>query len=580
MKAKRKSSAPDNGTQALKAAEPSPLLTPPRKQRSRLGLVALLFVLAGLLIAIRIGQGAWSETQLREAYLPDLEKRAQRDPYNGRLLALLGVRLCQANQYAAAVPFFERAAGAGESNDVLWLTWAAAAAAAGDRTQSWSILKYGERTPSLAPAMQNAIDHCRKLPGTAAPAELAQAIYPQGLEPILDHYAAGSCLNGLSVWYGHKHPEESGFATREQWAKERPDDTQVQTLWGEALVRNRRDGEAVLVLQRLLARAPDALRARLALADALYQGGAVGKAGLEYIACLKAHPDWQPALMGMGRVAVDKKLIAIGIEVYEKAVKQDPNSADAWIGLGRAYMNQRLNLGRALTGFETAAKLAPDRTDFYDDYSDALRVNYRAADAEAILRKRLVAVPDAARTHFMLAATLISVNPTPERLQEAEAELRTALKLEPAGYSSASQLGRLLLQEDRAAEAVPLLESALKADPRDVATTTALVRAFKQVGRSKDAAVVEASLTDLTQYVNHINMLEEQIQRQPGNVKLYRELAAEYASGGEMEKAQIFTQEADALEKHGSKVVNALRTVQQATNNTIPLPERPGSKTP
>jgi cytochrome c-type biogenesis protein CcmH/NrfG len=505
---------------------------------------------------------------------------AQREPYHGRLLALLAVRLCQANRYAAALPLFERAAAAGEINSDLWLTWAAAAAAAGDRSKSWSLLQYCRRQPALAAAAQAAIDRCRALPAGAAPAAIAGAISPRGQQPVLARYASGSYFNGLSARYGREHPESSGFATREQWAQEEPRNAQAQTLWGEALVRNHREGEAVIVLQHALDLAPNSLSTRLALGDALYKGGAVGKAGLQYIACLKARPNWLPALLGMGRVAIDRKLIGIGIQVYEKAVKQAPNSAEAWIGLGRAYMNQRLNLGRALTGFETAAKLAPTRTDFYDEYSDALRVNYRAPEAEAVLRRRIAAAPEEARTHYLLATTLIGSNPTPERLKEAEAELRTALRLEPAGYASSSELGRLLLQEDRAAEAVLPLETAMQADPRNVATAAALARAYKKIGRAKEAAAVMASLAALSQYVNRVNMLEEEIQRQPTAAKLYHELAAEYHAGGETDKASLYETEAVALERHGSKARNAMNAFRHATDNTIPLSQRPDAGTP
>jgi predicted Zn-dependent protease len=523
---------------------------------------------------------AWRETSRREAYLPDLQSMAQREPYNGRLLALAAVRLCQARQFNAALPYFERAAAAGENNSAFWLTWAATAAAGEDKTKSWGVLQYAKRQPGMAPSIQAALQRCRTLPPNATPVALGEAIAPQALRPALNQYAAGSFLNGLALWYGRRHLENSGFATRERLAQEQPQNAFVQQLWGEALLRNHRDSEAVSVLQHSLELAPNAIQAHLDLADALYQGGAIGKAGLEYIACLKARPNWQPALLGMGRVAVDKKLISMGIQIYEQAVKQDPNSADAWIGLGRAYMNQRLNLGRALTAFQTAARLAPDRTDFYGEYSDALRVNYRADEAEAVLRKRLAVAPDEARTHYLLATTLLTSRPTPDRLKQGEIELRTALRLEPAGYASAAELGKLLVQEDRAAEAVPFLETALRNDPRDVAVTGALARAYKKVGRTREAATASASLAALSRYVNTLNMLQEQVDRQPNNAKLLHALAAQYASGGEMGKAKLFEQEATAIERHGAKAGNAINALRQATTNTLPLQERPQTKTP
>ena len=53
------------------------------------------------------------------------------------------------------------------------------------------------------------------------------------------------------------------------------------------------------------------------------------------------------ALLGLGQITLDKRLLAMGVEVFDKAVKLAPDSADAWIGLGKAYYNQSLDLSRA-----------------------------------------------------------------------------------------------------------------------------------------------------------------------------------------------------------------------------------------
>jgi tetratricopeptide (TPR) repeat protein len=552
----------------------------PSARRSRLPQLIGLLLLGGGILAIQQLAHAWAETRLREAYLPDLKQAVQHQPHDGPALVLLGVRLCEARQFAAALPYFRRAAEAGENNPDFWLTWSAAAAASGDRAASWEVLRVAKSQPGMDTTVHAAAERCRALPPNPTPEQLGEAIAPQSLRPALARYAGGSFLNGLSLWYGRQHLADSGFTTREKLAQEQPQNAQFQDLWGEALLRNERPIEAVPVLQRALQLDPNLLAARLHLGDALYAGGAGAKAALEYLACLKAKPNWEPALLGLGHVAVDKKLIAMAIQIYEEAVKQDPKSADAWIGIGRAYLNQRLNLSRALLGFQTAAKLAPDRTDFYGEYSDALRVNYRADEAEALLRTRLTVAPEEARTHYLLATTLLTNNPTPERLKAAEDELRVALRLEPAGYASAVELGKLLVQEDRAAEAVPLLETALRADPRNVAALNALSRAYKKVGRTREAEAVANSLAAQTQYVNRLNMLEEQVERKPGDAKLHHQLAALYAEGGDTEKATILEQEAVALERHGAKAAQAIDVLRRATNATTPLSERPTVKTP
>src|SRR5690348_10363583 len=85
-----------------------------RPYRRILGFSSIALILA-LMWAAFVCNHAWRETQLREAYLPDLQAYARRDLYNGRLLGLLGVRLCEARQFGAAGQAFEKAAGAGET---------------------------------------------------------------------------------------------------------------------------------------------------------------------------------------------------------------------------------------------------------------------------------------------------------------------------------------------------------------------------------------------------------------------------------------------------------------------------------
>src|SRR5262249_20592795 len=162
--------------------------------------------------------------------------------------------------------------------------------------------------------------------------------------------------------------------------------------------------------------------------------GEAGQAGLLYIRVYRKDPRSLRALLGLGQVTLDRRLLAMSVDVFQKSVALAPGSADAWIGLGRAYYNQSLDIRPALDAYATAVKRAPSRTDFYPSYADALRVDARFAEAEAVLRRRLAAAPEEASTRYYLAVTLLSSNVTPARQAEAEAALHAALRLEPRGY--------------------------------------------------------------------------------------------------------------------------------------------------
>lgn len=534
----------------------------------------LLFAVAfGAFLTVLLSK-AWHATQMREATLPQLQQWPLRAPENGALLALLGARLAEARDYDAASRALERAITLGEDNPDLWLTWAATEAARDNRKLAWAALMLGIQHPKDAPTLQAALDRCRKLPTTPSPLSLAAAISPAGPHSLVAHYTKGSFLNSVASWYSHLFPQRSGYTTREEWAREEPNNAYIQRLWGEALLRNGRYAEAVAVLQRAHQLAPKSLLIYRELADALYHEGEIGKAGLIYESCLKQNPNDLPSLLGLGQVALEKRILQMAIDIFQKAIKLAPNNPDAWIGLGRAYYNQQLDLGRSLQAYQQAVKLAPKRTDFYPFYADALRATSHFPEAEHLLRLRLKQAPYEAQTYYLLAVTLLDYNVTPARMQEAESDLRIALQLAAQNSLMASQLGRLLQLEGKPEQAIPFLESALQADTRDVAATIALAQACQQAGRLREAQEARQSAADLTQYLAQVKALQDAIQQHPADSTLYRRLAQLYLSGGEPDKARNYLQAAQLLEKNHERALSGLQALQKATFNTQPVNSR------
>ena len=516
---------------------------------------------------------AWSRTSLREAYLPDLEAQAHRAPHDENLLALLGGRLVEAKEYAAAEPILEKAAGDGAQDSSVWLTWAACDAVLGRPLKAGSILRLGRHRPGAAPAIEAALDRCRPLT-TPPPAVLAQAICPGGVGPLLKVYASGSFLNPAAYFWGRRHRAQSGFETRRRWARERPSDVGVQLLWVEALTRNRRPADAEQAARRIVQIAPDSVDAHLALADALFQGAAVVKAGLEYKECLRLRPDWPPAEIGLGRVAVEKKLIPLAVSMFEQATKQDQNSTDAWIGLGRAYLNQRLRLDRSLTAFQTAARLSPDRTDFFPYYSDTLVATYHPDQAEAVLRRRLRDDDADARSHYLLALVLLNNGPTPARQAEAEAELRTSLRLGPDAPATKVRLAQVLLDQDHYGEAESLLVSGLQGDPYSPLAMSLLARAYLGSGQSAKAKVAQTAAARLSAYTQATADLQAKEDADPLDASLHERLAILYHDGGQQEQADREAQMAYLLHTHKAAATKGLKALDSASGAFAPVSSR------
>ena len=214
----------------------------------------------------------------------------------------------QAGEYAAAADAFRHAIASGEQDSRLWLNLASSTAASGQPALAVADLKLGIRTRPGDADLRRALDDANAL----GPKSLACSVSPRHLSPRAcapdSVYGAGSYLNGFVDWWGRQHPEDSGFMTRQRWSDTQPDNAEVQRLWGLALIRSRRLPEAEAVLEHAVTLDPRSPKAHLALADCLDAAGLPTKATLEYLECLKLHPDWLPALLGVGKTSLDVRI--------------------------------------------------------------------------------------------------------------------------------------------------------------------------------------------------------------------------------------------------------------------------------
>ena len=501
------------------------------------GAIALVLLLGFLAAAVTFPP-AWRETQRREAYLPQLERQAWRSPDDGPLLALVGARRQEAGENAAAADALRRAIAAGEGSEATWQMLGACVAAAGDRTRAVADLRLGLQAFPSSIRLQGALAQARIAdPGTPPPL-LARAICPDGAAPFLQSYAAGSFLNGFVEWWGLHHPEDSGFATRQAWAAERPGDAQAQRLWGEALLRNRRFSEAETVLSLALSLAPSSPAVNLAFARYWEQSGNAPQAALQYLACLKLRPNWLPALLGFGTASLKNGLNPYALSAFTRATQVAPNSDDAWIGLGQAQLKTSVAFNLAVAAFQNAARLSPARTDYFDDYADALRRSSHAPEAEALLRRRLQAAPEDALAHYLLGLILHNTNPNPARVAEAETQTREALRLSPHNPLADTLLGQILQDKGQFKPALALFQNALVGTPYDQKLLLLLVRAYQQSGQTTKAAQISAQAKALFTDQQHAAVLADQAHKTPMNIGLHHQLAVLYARNGQPEKAQ------------------------------------------
>jgi len=360
---------------------------------------------------------------------------------------------------------------------------------------------------------------------------VAAVIEPQGAEPLLSEVAAGSWLNPVSAWWGRRHPDQSGFATREEWARQEPGNATGQRLWGEALLRNRDLARAGVVLRQAADLEPGSATVHADLGDLYSSQGHSAAAEREYQAALRLDEHDLAARLGLTSLYLARDKVREAVAQCQAAVRDHPQDADARIALGRVQMRWAAGLEDAVASFAHAAGLAPDRTDYLADYAEALRSTYRLDEAEALLRRRLQAAPEDARARYQLAYLLLHNRPEAGREKEAEQHLRAALAQAPTS-PAAGELAQLLLRRGQARDAVTLLRQALAANPLDIGSARALAEVYRQMGDAAAARQARLRADRLSDTVARMQALTHRVQGEPGNSLLRRQLADLYRQAG------------------------------------------------
>ncbi len=133
-----------------------------------------------------------------------------------------------------------------------------------------------------------------------------------------------------------------------------------ETNYGNWLVENGRDTEAVPHFERSLSLKPDNVPALLNLARIEEQGGRLDAATDHLRAALRVAPGDTTVLINLGTVCTKSGRIDEAIASYEEALRLDaPGSHIAHNGLGAALM-QRGRVAEAIEQFREALRLAPD----------------------------------------------------------------------------------------------------------------------------------------------------------------------------------------------------------------------------
>jgi TolB-like protein/DNA-binding winged helix-turn-helix (wHTH) protein/Tfp pilus assembly protein PilF len=192
-------------------------------------------------------------------------------------------------------------------------------------------------------------------------------------------------------------------------------------------------------------------------------------------------------------------------EYFQQAVQKDPNFAPAYVGIARAYWvlgaSDALPAVEAFAQQKAFARKALELDDSLDSAHLAVAEALFFGDwdwpgAEREFKRTLEANPNSEEAHFMYSRYLASL----DRREEAIAEAKRALEINPVGSSSTVGLGVAYYFGRNYDEAMSQLKKALKLNPAPIVPLF-LAWTYREKGLYKDAIREILGLHDLNLFL-------------------------------------------------------------------------------
>jgi Tfp pilus assembly protein PilF len=205
---------------------------------------------------------------------------------------------------------------------------------------------------------------------------------------------------------------------------------------------------------------PKSARAHFNYGSALQQQGHFDEAEKEYIAALRADPDYVKVHMNLGQLYISKGRLDDAKKSYEKAIQLEPRTGE--IRSGYAYLLERLGRpDEARAEYQNAIRLSPKSARLLYTYGAFLDKRGEVDAAIAEYQRALEVDPNFADAHSEIATALFAKGDSPK----AEFHYLEAVRLDPKRADVHSNLGSLLLREGKTSQAIMQYEEALRIDP-------------------------------------------------------------------------------------------------------------------
>jgi len=213
--------------------------------------------------------------------------------------------------------------------------------------------------------------------------------------------------------------------------------------------------------------------------------------------------------------------------LLQQLQEQFPNDADV------LYLSARQHMKAFNDATFAMFQRTPSSYRVHELSADIFEVQNRFDDAIAEYRKAIELNPSAPDLHFRLGRALLLQSHSPEVLEQAASEFRLELKLNPEDASCQFQLGQIAQVESKPSDARTHFELALKLAPD-------FIQAMIALGKIESAD---------KNYARAIELLGRATQLEPSNEAAHYALLTAYRNSGQIDKAKAEKAALDKLQK-------------------------------
>jgi Tfp pilus assembly protein PilF len=270
-------------------------------------------------------------------------------------------------------------------------------------------------------------------------------------------------------------------------------------LGGVVAARLAHHAEAAALFREAVALSPSSTPARLKLADALLESGALDDAQREYIGALADPLAGPHAHYGLGRILAVRGQHAAATLQFDEAVRLYPEFGAAWYARGLAQRNlTRLDEAReSLSRAQQYGTRWPGLDDPLLARVHDLRTDPEARIDRGVQLERRGDLPGAIREHeaaltedprFTQAhVNLIRLYGRQRDWSQAEAHYREAVRLGASGTDAYYNHGVTLIQQERDGEAAAAFQQVVAANPQHAGAWNNLGQIAERGGRLDEA---------------------------------------------------------------------------------------------